>query len=139
MMNYCEWSKHAQVAAIIVVYVQGVSVAFWNVKEGARPPIGGAILDESLNTQVSNLHVAIAIGSMVVYSLFLAYERNVRILPCSTHTRARARARAHQPGQHTLRADSTHATCLVCLQRRLAGGGGGGYGRRLWQARCSRG
>ena len=36
-MNFCEWSKHAQIAAAALVYLQGVAVPIWNSRRASAP------------------------------------------------------------------------------------------------------
>ena len=69
-MNFCEWSKHAQIAAAALVYLQGVAVPIWNYEEGKRPGSVNNVL-ATRNAEVSDLHVYVSIGSVAAYTLFI--------------------------------------------------------------------
>ena len=69
-MNFCEWSKHAQIAAAALVYLQGVAVPIWNYEEGKRPGSVNSVL-ATRNAEVSDLHVYVSIGSVAAYTLFI--------------------------------------------------------------------
>ena len=75
-MNFCEWSKHAQIGAAVLIYLQGIAVPMWNYEEGKRAGSVNGVL-ATHNAEVSDLHAYVSIGGVAAYTLFIVYERNV--------------------------------------------------------------